>query len=780
MKLVVLDADALIHRAYHALPPLSTQRGEPTNAIYGFFSIFIKMVQILQPDYLVAAFDTPAPTFRDKMFEAYKAHRPKTPDELISQLKKIKEILNELGIYTLAKDGYEADDIIGTIVSRLATNDKRLKTEDLEIIIVTGDLDTLQLVREGVKVYTMRKGMSDVVIYDEKAVEDRFGLKPGQLADYKGLVGDASDNIPGVHGVGPKTASELLQKFETLEKIFKSKDLPPKLKGKRDQALFSKELATINKKVPISVEIGKAKWQGFDIPKIEPIFFQLGFSSLLRRIAQTPLQSLSEKQHSLFNREEPKPSNEQEKRLAQVAVWLLNPELKQPEPTESLAALKEKLRKQDLLNIFETIEAPLIPILDAIERTGIKADKRSLEILQVQLQKEARQIRQELFRTAGKEFNPSSPDQLREILFKKFNLSPAGIKKTPKGKISTKESELVKLADKHEIIALILKNRELEKLLSTYISPLFDKIGQGGRVHTTFVQTGTATGRLASQNPNLQNIPVQSEWASKVKNVFVAEHGYLLASFDYSQIELRVAAHLSGDKNLIEAFQNGEDIHTHAASQVFSVQEKAVTAHMRRMAKVFNFGILYGLSAHGLAENLRVSREEAQDFIDNYFTRFSGVKRYIEKTRQEVVKKGYIRTLLGRKRWFEELTHPERLPHNVREAMFREATNFPIQGSATADIIKLAMIKVYPLCSDEVRLILQIHDDLLFEIKRERIKEIAAKIREIMENVVQLDVPLAVEVKVGEKWGELKKIKNQKSNIKNYGTLRVPQNLQSL
>ena len=760
MKLVILDANALIHRAYHALPPLSTQRGEPTNAIYGFFSIFIKMIQELKPDYLVAAFDTPAPTFRDKMFEAYKAHRPKTPDELISQLKKIKEILDELGIYTLAKDGYEADDIIGTIVSKLKANEAR----KLEAIIVTGDLDTLQLIREGVKVYTMRKGMSDTVIYDEEAVKKRFGLEPKQLADYKGLVGDASDNIPGVHGVGPKTASELLQKFRSLEKLFKSKDLPEKLKGKKDQALFSKELATINQKVPISFALDKAKWQGFDLTILEPLFFQLGFSSLLRRIAQIPTVPSREKQHSLFGEEEQKPLREEEKQLSQVAMWLLNPELKQPEPSESLAILKEKLRKEDLLNIFETIEAPLISILHHIQKIGIKVDKQSLETLQVELQKEVRQIRQELFGMAGREFNPSSPDQLREILFQKFKISPTGIKKTPKGKISTKESELIKLAGKHEIIGLILKNRELEKLLTTYITPFFEKIASDGRVHTTFIQTGTATGRLASQNPNLQNIPVQGEWAGKVKNVFVAQKGYMLASFDYSQIELRVAAHLSGDKNMIEAFKKGEDIHTHTASQVFNVSEDKVSPSMRRTAKVFNFGILYGLSAHGLAENLRISREEAQDFIDNYFARLSGVKKYIEKTRQEVVQLGYVKTLFGRKRWFEELKTPERLPHNVREAMFREAVNFPIQGTATADIIKLAMIKLFkPLnlyTSREARLILQIHDDLLFEIKKEKIEGIAPQIKEIMESVTQLAVPLVVEVKAGEKWGELRNIKN--------------------
>lgn len=751
-RLVILDADALIHRAYHALPPLSTQRGEPTNAIYGFFSIFIKMVQTLEPDYIVAAFDTPAPTFRKKAFEAYKAHRPKTPDELVVQLRRVKEILNELGIYTLAKDGYEADDIIGTIVSKL-----KAKSQKLEAIIVTGDLDTLQLVRDGVKVYTMRKGMSDTVIYDEKAVRERFGLAPSQLPDYKGLVGDASDNIPGVLGVGPKTATELLQEHKSLEALFNAKDLPQKLEGKNDEAFFSKELATINPKVPVSFTLEKAKWHGFNAALLEPIFFQLGFSSLLRRIADIP--RISEKQGSLFGGTKETPTlPEEERKLAQIATWLLHPELKNPEPSAPLGELKGKLKSQNLLSIFETIEAPLVPILEAMSRIGIKVARKALEEVEADLKKELRASRQEISRIAGEAFNPASPDQLRSLLFEKLKLSPAGVKKTPGGKVSTQERELTKLAHQHEIIPLVLKHRELEKMVTTYLTPLFEKIASDGRVHTTFVQTGTATGRLASQNPNLQNIPVQGEWAARVKNVFVAEKGYELASFDYSQVELRVVAHLSGDKEMIQAFQQGEDIHTHTASEVFNVPNGKITSAMRRMAKVFNFGILYGLSAHGLAQSLQISREEAQDFIDNYFLRFSGVKRYIEKTRDEVVQKGYVETLFGRKRWFEELKHPDRLPHNVREAMFREAVNFGIQGTATADIIKLAMIQVHPLCSDEVRLILQIHDDLLFEIKSDKVKETAAKIKKVMERVVTLDVPLVVEVKAGKRWGELKNI----------------------
>lgn len=754
MRLVVLDTDALIHRAYHALPPLSTQKGEPTNAIYGFFSIFIKMVQLLKPDYLVAAFDTPAPTFRKQAFDGYKAHRPKTADDLVSQLIRVKSLLGELGVLTFAKEGYEADDILGTIVSQMEGK------SDVEVVIVTGDLDTLQLVRKGVLVYTMRKGMSDVVMYNEEAVQKRFGLNPSQLPDYKGLVGDASDNIPGVQGIGPKTAAQLLQNHGDLEHVFAAPDLPKKLHGKKDQALFSKELATINREVPISFSLQQSRWPGFNVGRWEEMFREFGFSSLLSRIKELPVAA--EKQGSIFVKPEKTKEDTQNGTLAKIALWLLTPDVRNPEPTEPLVIIKDRLKNQGLLTVFENIEAPLVPILKQMQEIGICADKAALKELEAELAKELRLLRQEMFRLAGEEFNPSSPDQLRTLFFEKFKLSPAGIRKTPGGKISTQESELIKLADKHEIIPYILKHRELEKLFTTYITPLYEKIAPDGRIHTTFIQAGTATGRLASQNPNLQNIPAQGAWAKRVKNVFVAEKGFSLVSFDYSQIELRVVAHIAKDKSMLKAFKQGEDIHTHTASKVFGVKEEAVTPEQRRMAKVFNFGILYGLSAHGLSESLHISRQEAQEFIDSYFERFEGVRRYIERTRKQVVKQGYLQTIFGRKRFFPELQKPEHLPHNVREAMFREAVNFPVQGSATADIIKLAMISVSkelhlsdkPMRS-RIRLLLQIHDDLLFEIQEKDLAVSVPKIKQLMESVATLDVPLKVEAKAGKRWGEL-------------------------
>ncbi len=761
MKLVILDSNALIHRAYHALPPLTSPKGEPTSAIYGFYSTFIKMVNDLKPDYLVAAFDRPEPTFRHKAFLAYKAQRPKTPDDLIWQLQKVKESLSAIGVLVIEKAGYEADDIIGTLVGKLH------KEQELEIIIVTGDLDTLQLVRDGVKIYTMKRGISDIVIYDQKAVMERFSLPPEKLADYKGLVGDASDNIPGISGIGPKTAIQLLQKFGVLEGIFDSKEIPEKLKGKREEALFSKELATINTEVPLSFHLEDSRWKGFAVEKIEPLFKEFAFQSLFARISSQN----SKKPADLFSQNQEsstiiKKSPDEEK-IQNIALWLLDPEKKNASLLDSLNVLKERMREEGVINIFEDIEIPLLPILEQMSKEGIGVDQKTLKLLQADLEKDIYSLKKEITRIAGEEFNPNSSDQLRTLLFEKLKISPKYLKKTPGGKISTKESQLFKIIDSHIVIGRILKYRELEKLLTTYVVPFFQKIEKDGKIHTTFNQTGTTTGRLSSENPNLQNIPSQGEYALRFKNIFVPTKGFLFVSFDYSQIELRIAAHLSDDKDLKLAFKKGEDIHTHTASKVFGVALEKVTKEMRRIAKVFNFGILYGLGSRGLSENLRISQGEAKKFIYNYFERFSGVKEYIQKIRQEVIENGYVKTHFGRKRWFYELKNLARLPRNVREAYLREAVNMPIQGTA-ADIVKLAMIevdgKIMKGHERDVHLLLQIHDDLLFEIKQKKINEYAPQIKKIMEHAVKLSVPLNVEVKIGARWGELVVWNNELKN----------------
>jgi len=784
-KFVILDSNAIVHRAFHAIPELTNKSGEQTGAIYGFISVFIKMINDLKPDYLVAAFDLPEPTFRHKKFALYKAHRPKTPEKLNAQFPKIKEFLTLIGVPILEKAGYEADDILGTLSQKL-----KAKSKKLDVLIVTGDLDTLQLVNDNTKIYTMRRGMTDIVIYDEKAVIERYGLVPNQLTDYKGLVGDQSDNIPGVKGIGSKTATKLLQKYNSLENLFKHlkevskinsmKSVSAKLETKRDMAFFSKELCTINCEVPIEFNLNNAKWQGLNIEKIQLFLEYNGFQSLIRRIrgdVAKPAKQQNFKlrnnkkivnQGNLFDTEQIKLSENnlpyksykfaRSEQVKKLALWLLDSSISNPESEETIERLKEKLKANDLLNVYNNIELPLISILEKMSKIGIKVSRLDLENLQKDLQIEIGNIRKEIFRLGEMEFNPSSPQQVAEILFEKLKISAKGIKKTPNGKISTKESELFKLASKHKIVPYILRLRELEKLLTTYVNPLFDKLDKNSRVHTTFNQTGTSTGRLSSVNPNLQNIPAGDErFAKDVKNIFIADKGYILVSFDYSQIELRVAAHLSNDKMLIKAFNKGRDIHTITASEIFKIKEQDVNKEQRRLAKVFNFGILYGMSSYGLSERLNISVIEARNFIDNYFLRFSGIHDYFDKVKSDINEKGYVKTIFNRKRFF--------LNGNTRgkQAMLREAINAPIQGSA-ADIIKIAMIKINKqklIDNEKCRLLLQIHDDLLFEIKKEKVKELAPKIKKIMEKAIKLKTPIAVNVKLGDKWGNMKELTNK-------------------
>ncbi len=803
MKFVILDSNAIVHRAFHAIPELTNKRGEPTGAIYGFISVFIKMINDLKPDYLVACFDLPEQTFRHKKFADYKAHRPKTPEELNAQFPKIKEFLILAGVPVLEKPGFEADDILGTISEQLYLKSKiknqksklQLKIKNLEkekeniqAIIVTGDLDTLQLINNNTEIYTMRRGMTDIVIYDKKAVKERYGLIPEQLTDYKGLVGDQSDNIPGVKGIGNKTATQLLQKYNSLENLFKHlkevsrikgmKSVSIKLESERDMAFFSKELSTINCETPIEFNLENAKWEGLNIKKVEPFLEDNGFRSLIRRIKGEITEPVKQRkikpkdikksinQGNLFTTQsvtelpivkssevEP-PKVEKTEQNKKIALWLLNSNL---DGDETLEELKKRLKTNDLLNVYNNIELPLITILDEMSKVGIKISLSSLKVLQKDLKSEIENIRQEIFKLANIDFNPSSPQQVAEVLFDKLEISSKGVKKTPSGKISTKESELFKIASKHEIVPYILRFRELEKLLTTYVNSLFDKLDKNNRVHTTFNQIGAITGRLSSVNPNLQNIPAGNEYfARKVKNIFIPEKGYNLVSFDYSQVELRIAAHLSGDKTLIKAFNERQDIHTITASEIFGIKQNKVTKEQRRQAKVFNFGILYGMSSYGLSERLHIPVIKAQTFIDNYFLRFSGIHDYFDKIKSDINEKGYVETIFGRKRFF--------LDGNIRgrQAMFREAINAPIQGSA-ADIIKIAMIKLNEqkiIDNEKCRLLLQIHDDLLFEIKKDKVKELAPKIKKIMEEATKLKVPIVVDVKAGDKWGNLSEFIN--------------------
>lgn len=721
---IILDCNALIHRSYHALPDFRTSRGELVNAVYGFSSIFLKVLREFKPEYIAATFDVAGPTFRDEAFAEYKAKRAKAPDELYAQIPKVKEVLSAFNVSIYEKEGFEADDIIGTIAKAIQ---RKQAYPNIESIIVSGDLDTLQLVDRNTKVYTMRKGMQDTVLYDEAAVMKRFeGLKPEQMADYKGLRGDPSDNIPGVTGVGEKTAIQLLNEFGTLDKLYinlekntdKAKKFKPKLREKlvqyKEQALFSRELATIRLDAPIDLRVKDLEWRDFDRGVVERIFNVLGFRSLAGRLPE--FDETRNMQH---------------------------------ETNEATHEKIERFYQDGILSreIYE-LEKKLVPVIQAMEQAGIKIDKDYFCKLDQEITKELFQLEKSIYKISGVKFNINSPQQLSEVLFAKLGLSMKGLKKTPGGVVSTAAPELEKLSGQHKIIEGLLKYRELQKLFSTYVNPLPKIVDKNSRIHTSFDQLGTATGRISSSDPNLQNIPARGEWGGKIRRGFIAEEGCKLAAFDYSQMELRIAAHISGDQKMKEYFEAGEDIHTMTAAEVFGISKSEVTKDMRFRAKALNFGILYGMGAPGFAKSAEISRDEAQSFIDSYFTKFPAINDYIERTKDFARKNGYVATMLGRKRFLPEIN--SKTPH-LRAQAERMAINHPIQGT-NADIIKMAMVEVH----GKYQMLLQIHDELLFEIADGKIEETYPEIKATMENIYKLTVPLRVEVAVGPSWGELK------------------------
>jgi DNA polymerase-1 len=834
-KLMLIDGNALVHRAFHALPPLTSPRGVLTNAVFGFTSIFIKAIKDLKPDFIAAAFDLAGPTFRHEEFAEYKIHRERAPDELYNQIPVIKEILGAFGVPVYEKQGYEADDLIGTLVA------KTKNYRDLQVIITTGDLDTLQLVKDKkVIVFTLKKGISDTAIYDEKAVATRYGLKPEQLNDYKGLKGDPSDNIPGVPGIGEKTAANLIQKFGSLDGLYKaleshktkgeiSEKLAEKLLQNKDQAYFSKQLSMLKTDLDVDFSLKKADWRkNADLSKIESIFKDLGFTSLLKRLSEI---GVLEAQETLGLKKEPiqrkkisfdsrkdniyitDPTDKKTlgrikanpkallighdlKELfktslregfhiknnvfdTKIAAYLLNPEMKDYDfekvyylefheapsfdPAQKPAylwqlreCLWDKLKSANLVKVFEDIEMPLIKVLAEMELNGIKVKTEALENLLNSTNKELAKLENKIYKLAGAEFNINSPSQLGEILFNKLQIR-GKIRRTGGGALSTAASELEKIRDEHSIIDLILQYRELQKLKTTYIEPFplfIDK--NDGRLHTTYNQTGTATGRLASQNPNLQNIPARTELGQEFRRAFIAEKGYRLVSFDYSQIELRIVAHIAQDQKMIEAFRQGKDIHTQTAAEIFEVTPEKVTKEMRRQAKVLNFGIIYGMGSLGFARAAGIDRLRAREFITKYLNDFSGVANYMEKIKEKARHDGYVETLFGRRRQLLDIysTIPQ-----IQAQAERMAINHPIQGTA-ADLMKIAMIKVYDFIHQsikegEAKMLLQVHDELVCEIKENLVASVAPEIKNIMESVYKLDVPLIVDVKCGDNWQEI-------------------------
>lgn len=787
-KLILLDTHAIIHRAYHALPEFMNSRGEPTGAIYGLATMLFKIVSELKPDYIVACYDLPKKTFRHEAYADYKAGRAKSDEELVLQLIKSREFFKALSIPVYECEGFEADDLLGTI------SEKTKKIKDLEIIIASGDMDTLQLVDgDKIKVYTLKKGINDTIIYNEKAVFDRFGFEPKYLPDYKGLRGDPSDNIIGVKGIGDKTATVLISKYKTIENLYKtikkdeteirelgiSERILGILKDGEDEALFSKTLATIRRDAPIDFIILDTKWSDqVDKDQVLKFFRDIEFKSLQNRFLNLfeNNSSLSEKDIDI-SKEEEKDVDPLKFKYAQIALWLLNSEKTNPNFDDIINykdsnsfnkaydLLVSDIKKQNLEYVYEEIEKPIIGIIENMEKNGILVDLVYLKNLSEKYHKELKIIEKKIWDLSGQEFNINSPKQLGEVLFDKLNLSKKGIKKSAGGSISTRESELEKLKEGNPIIEIILEYRELQKLLSTYIDTIPACVGVDGRLHANFIQTGTTTGRFASNNPNLQNIPTKTEKGKNIRNAFVAPSGYVLASFDYSQIELRVAALMSQDKFFIKAFNDGKDIHSSVAMKVFGVKEEDVTYDMRRRAKVINFGILYGMGVSALKENLGIDRKETQEFHDNYFKQFPTIASYLESIKEFARKNGYTETLFGRKRYFPAIKSP--LPF-MRAMAERMATNAPIQGTATADIIKIGMKRVddelsKAKLSSDVRLILQVHDELIYEIKEDKIKEASLIIENTMKNVIpdefmkgKESVPLLVSYCFGKNWGDLK------------------------
>lgn len=756
--LIILDCNALIHRSFHALPDFRTARGELVNAVYGFSSIFLKVLREFNPEYIAAAFDVAGPTFRDEEFAEYKAKRPKAPDELYAQIPLVKKVLEAFHVAIYEKQGFEADDVIGTVAKLIK---KKQIHPKVETIIVSGDLDTLQLVDENTKVYTMRKGLKDTVLYDVEAVKERFeGLTPEQMADYKGLRGDPSDNIPGISGIGEKTAIQLLSQFHTLDNLYRAieensegaKNLKPKLREKiiqyKDEALFSRELATIRLDVPIDFAIKDLRWRDFNMGEVEKSFKELGFRSLLARLPEPSPRIQSTLQLSL--RAHLAPPDKDKRAETDTAA-----------DDEIYEKIEQFYRDGILSKEIYELEKKLVPVIKEMEESGVKIDKKYFVKLAKEISQDLLESEEDIYKAAGKKFNINSPQQLSEVLFSPqdagLGLPIKGLKKTPGGVVSTAAPELEKLAGKHKVIDYLLKYRELQKLFSTYIKPLPEMADSRDRIHTTLNQFGAATGRLSSSGPNLQNIPARGEWGAKIRKGFIAEEGFKLVAFDYSQMELRIAAHISQDKKMKDYFEEGEDIHTMTAAEVFGVSKNEVTKDMRFRAKALNFGILYGMGVLGFAKSAGVSREEAQDFIDSYFIKFPAIRIYIEKTKEFARKNGYVQTMLDRRRYLPEINSKN---PPLRAQAERMAINHPIQG-ANADIIKMAMVAIsenLKTQSEKCKMLLQIHDELLFEIIDGKIEKMYPLIKTIMENIYKLSVPLRVEVYHGSSWGELEKI----------------------
>lgn len=809
-SILLIDAHALIHRAFHALPPLTGPSGEPTGALYGLARILLKVVGRGQFTHIFAAFDRPEPTFRKDTFADYKAHRPKAADELVSQLIEARELFRAFGIPVVEVPKVEADDIIGTLATRFASEGHR-------VTILTGDLDALQLVRDPViAVETFKKGVSETFIYDESAVRERYGFGPENVPDLKGIMGDASDNIKGVPGVGEGSALKLVRTYGSVENIYKAlkrdgEEVVAKKAGiqarfakimaaHEKEANFSKKLATIDTAVPLAVTMEEGLFAAIPEASLAPYFSSKGFESLNKN-TETPTLLHSEEGEFPSDAVFVKDAEQARKRIdvlagsgekiaygwksilkalgndatrikgklfdLSIAGWVIRPE-ETDFSREALLArflpkragddaalyllLREKIASYGLSFVFKEIEMPLVPILAQVERTGILTDRERLNELAHAMRQELAELEARIYERAKGPFNLNSPRQVAEVLFERLGVITEKKRKTRTGQRRTGKDILFELKDAHPVVPLILEYRETFKVFSSFVEPLLAAIADDGRVHTTFLQTGTATGRLSSERPNLQNIPQESKWARSLRSAFVAEKGSLLVSFDYSQLELRLLAHASGDEALTRAFREGKDIHRLTAAKVFSVPPADVTPLMRRTAKTLNFGIVYGMGARAFATSSGLSLPEAKHFIDEYFRQFPSVRRWQERVKEETRAQGYVANENGRRRWFLASNDGTGRSY-VSGEWERAAVNMPLQ-SLGADIIKMAMIKTSSLAS----VTLSIHDELLFEMPRGMLNTLAPRIKEHMESVMKLSVPLRVDISAGPDWGTMKTV----------------------
>ncbi|PIV55043.1 DNA polymerase I [Candidatus Desantisbacteria bacterium CG_4_10_14_0_8_um_filter_48_22] len=850
-RLFIIDGQNLIYRAFYALPRLTNSKGTPTGAAYGFSTMVLKILKEEKPDCIGVAFDLPGPTFRHKIYKEYKATRQKTPEEISAQIPIIKEIVKGFRIPIIEKQGFEADDCIGTIA---------VKAQDkYNVVIVTGDKDALQLVNSSISV--MNRKTDVTVMYDAAVVKENFGVEPENVIDMLALAGDASDNIPGVKGIGEKTAEKLIAEFKNIEGLLANLDkvtpsVAEKIKASAEDLKISRELVKIDTDVPLGIEPDSLKVKEPDREKLRELFTDLEFTRLLKEmnpqeelfaaeqkeeqkhadVSNAKIKTIekekdldaiisrvkkdnllafdltgTEEEQDLcvvsedvvnliktkdqFEKFKPLFENSDIKKIgynlkdkvlallrrdisvrgldfdATIARYLLEPEKYGGELADAVVSvggvnvnpqilgifslredLKKRLEKTNLKELFDSVEMPLIEVLAQMELDGIKIDPGYLKELGKRLEADLSKISKQIFLLAGEEFNINSPKVLGNILFEKLKLPPD--KKTKTG-YSTNVDVLKKLAIKHELPQKVLDFRQIMKLKSTYVDALPELIRkETGRVHSSFNQTGTVTGRLSSSEPNMQNMPVKTELGREIRRAFISEKGRLFISADYSQIELRVLAHLSEDQNLVESFSNNEDIHLRTASEVFGVPLDKVSDQMRNRAKVVNFGIVYGMSSYGLSQELGISREEAQQYIDTYFLKYKGVAKYISRILKEAAENGYVRTLLGRIRFTPNITSQNR---NIRQFAERIAINSPIQGTAS-DLIKLAMVNIFKRLGMEdfkTRLLLQIHDELLFEAPEGEVEQAGKMIMHEMQEVYKLKVPLKVDIKTGTNWRDL-------------------------